>query len=119
MNDLAGLLTPPSDDTAPFPPSSRHHGSAVKTATLPDGRIVSYVARRFTPPRDGIEITDTHRVQEGDRLDLLAAAHFGDPTLGWRILDANGILDPREALAERGALLQIGLPARTPGRSHG
>lgn len=119
MNDLANLLTPPSDAVAPFPPSSRHYGSAAKTATLADGRIVTYVARRFTPPRDSIEITETHRVQQGDRLDLLAAAYFGDPTQGWRILDANAILDPREALAERGALLAIGLPSRTPGRSHG
>ena len=35
-------------------------------------------------------------VVEGDRRDLLAARHLGDPELWWRLADANGVVDPRE-----------------------
>lgn len=30
-----------------------------------------------------------HKVQEGDRIDLLAAKYYGDVTLWWMICDAN------------------------------
>ncbi len=31
---------------------------------------------------------------EGDRRDLLAAAHLADAELWWRLADANGVIDP-------------------------
>ena len=117
MNDIAKLLTPITQGTAPFPPESRYHGAPMKVATLPDGREVRYVGRRFTPPEESIEVRAVHTVRGGDRLDLLAAQYFGNPTQGWKILDANGIRNPREALAETGLRLAIGQTLNIAGQS--
>jgi hypothetical protein len=107
MNDLAKLLAPPTADKAPFPPDSRYHGLAMRRMTLMDGREVAYVGRRFLPPLDSYERIAVHEVHEGDRLDLLAAEHFGDPEQGWRIPEANGVRDPRMMLAEAGSRIAI------------
>ena len=108
MNEIAKLLAPITQGTAPFPPDIRHHGAPMKVALLPDGREVRYVGRRFTPSSERIEISGVHNVQAGDRLDLLGARYFGNPTQGWKILDANQVLDPRRALSETGSRLAIG-----------
>lgn len=108
MNDIAKLLTPITQGTASFPQGSRYHGAPLKVAALPDGREVRYVGRRFIPPADRQEVAGFHAVGGGDRLDLLAAQYFGAPTQGWKILDANGILDPRDALSDIGRRLVIG-----------
>ena len=107
MNDLAKMLAPPTSDQAPFPPSSRYHGQAIRRSSLPDGREVAFVARRFLPPLDAYQQNDVLRVQAGDRLDLLGAQYFGDPEAGWRVVEANGIRDPREALQQTGSRLVI------------
>jgi hypothetical protein len=107
MNDLAKLLAPPTSDQAPFPASSRYYGQALRRVTLPDGREIAFVARRFLPPLDAYQQTDVHSIQGGDRLDLLGAKYFADPEAGWRIVEANGIRDPREALQEAGSRLVI------------
>ena len=41
----------------------------------------------------------TYIVKEGDRLDLLAHAYYGDPTKFWFICDANQTMFPHELLA--------------------
>ena len=33
-----------------------------------------------------------HTVQQGDRLDLIAAKYLGDPLMFWLICDANGAI---------------------------
>lgn len=40
----------------------------------------------------------TYIVKEGDRLDLLAYAYYGDPTKFWLICDANQAMFPYELL---------------------
>jgi len=60
---------------------------------LPDGREVSYIARRFIPDAAGLEIAGTVRVQAGERSDLIAARAYGDPTASWRIADGNRSMD--------------------------
>lgn len=47
-----------------------------------------------------------HRVEAGDRLDLLASRYFGDPLQYWRIVDANPTVTP-ESLLEVGRVLSI------------
>ncbi len=108
MNDIARLLTPITQGTAPFPADSRYHGAPMKTATLPDGREVRFTARRFIPEPDSIEIEAVHQVRTGDRLDLLATQYFANPSQGWKILDANLVRDARGALQDTGSRLAIG-----------
>jgi len=48
----------------------------------------------------------THRVEAGERLDLIAARYFGDPAQYWRIVDANPCVAPEEIL-EPGRILTI------------
>ena len=117
MNEIAKLLAPVTQGTAPFPPDSRYHGAPMKVATLLDGREVRYVGRRFIPAADRIEVSGVHTVQGGDRLDLLAARYFVNPTQGWKILDANQVLHPRRALAETGSRLAIGQALYIAGQS--
>jgi nucleoid-associated protein YgaU len=40
----------------------------------------------------------TYIVKEGDRLDLLAYAYYGDPTKFWLICDANQAMFPADLL---------------------
>jgi hypothetical protein len=60
-----------------------------------------------TPPDDRV-----HQVQQGDRLDVLAYAYFGDPAQSWRICDANRAFDPDELVADPGRRLVIPLQVR-------
>jgi hypothetical protein len=102
-----------------FPPASRYHGLPTAQATLPDGRTVVYVTRRFLPPPERFAPLQTLTVVAGDRLDLLAARHLGDPLASWRLADANGAMRP-EALVERpGATLALTLPEGVPAPSTG
>jgi hypothetical protein len=108
MNEIARLLMPIDAGLAPFAEDSRYHGAPMKTAFLADGREVRFVGRRFIPAPDQITISAVHTVQGNDRLDLLGAQYFGNPTQGWKVLDANQIRDARNALEEVGARLAVG-----------
>ena len=83
--------------------ASRYAGQAdaspLPRTTGQPGRSACRGLRRRCPPRS------TYPVREGDRLDLLAAAAFGDSTAWWRIADANPCAD---ALADT-----------EPGNDHG
>lgn len=118
MNEIAKLLMPSTTETAPFPADSRYHGLPVLAMALPDGREVRVVGRRFIPSRESIEVSAVHSVRGGDRLDLLAARYFGNPTQGWKLLDANGIRDARGALSEIGSRLAIGTALAIQGQSY-
>jgi hypothetical protein len=117
MNDIAKLLSPSSQTASPFPPDSRYHGVPLRTARLPDGREVACVGRRFAPPAEAVTVTAVHTVHGQDRLDLLAAQYFGNPTQGWKIVEANGIRDPRTVLNETGSRLAIGTATTILGQS--
>ena len=77
-----------------FPPNSRYHGSESATLIQPDGPTVRYLRRRFVPQPASLALLRTYAVQDGDRLDNLAARLLGDPELFWRICDGNGALRP-------------------------
>ena len=98
-----------------FPQSSRYHALEVLKTTLPDGREVTYVERRFLPPHEFLEVIDQHTVSDGERIDNLAAHYFGDPELFWRLCDGNHELDPAELTAVLQRELNITLPVRTVG----
>jgi len=95
-------------------PSSRYATVGIATAAVPDGvggtRDVRYLRRRFPPQPGTLPTLAEHTVVRGDRVDLIAAAHFGDPTQFWRICDANPVLHP----GELGAPERIGESLRIP-----
>ncbi len=66
-------------------------------------RGIAYVLRRFIPQQRDIAVLLEHIVQSGERPDLLAAGHFGDAELYWRIADANAVIDPFELTDTLGA----------------
>ncbi|HEY0230022.1 MAG TPA: LysM domain-containing protein [Dokdonella sp.] len=98
-----------------FAPNSRYVQTAVKTCTLPDGREVNYLARRFLPQPDELAQFGGYSVAGGDRLDTVAARAFGDPELFWRLVDGNRELLPRRLVEAVGRALRLTLPAGFPG----
>ena len=97
-----------------FPPDSRYHGLPTAQATLPDGRSVAYVTRRFLPPPENFALLQTVTVAAGQRADQLAAQHLGVAAQWWRLADANGAMHPEAMVAEPGTRLKITLPEGVP-----
>jgi hypothetical protein len=94
-----------------FDPSSRYYGLPVLAVDDAHGEAVQYVSRRFIPDPDGLTVIQRHRVQQGERVDVLAASLTGDPLSYWQICDANRAVDPDDVTAEPGAFIAITLPA--------
>lgn len=78
--------------TVSFPPNSRYFGLETLAMTLPDGREVVYLAQRFVPQPERIEVQSVYTVIAGDRADIIAWRTLGDPELSWRLADANGAM---------------------------
>jgi hypothetical protein len=97
-----------------FDKNSRY--ANIETATLEvtgsDGtkRMVRYVRRRLLPAAKDLTIVVEHTVTQGDRLDNVTARYLSDPTLFWRVADANNALRPEELTEEIGRALNIALP---------
>jgi nucleoid-associated protein YgaU len=87
----------------PFLKTSRYSELPTVEAPARGGRTVTALALRILPPTPG----DPHRVEEDDRLDLIADRAYGDPTRFWRIADANTEL-------EAGRLLEPGREIQVP-----
>ena len=97
-----------------FPPESRYHGIPTKQMQMPDGRIVTYLDRRFVPPPENFATQGFRAVAQGERLDHIAAATIGDPEAFWMLCDSNGAIWPEE-LEETARELRLTLPAGVPG----
>ena len=91
-------------------------GTAIWTA--PDGSQVPYLLRRLLPARGPLATAALHQVEPGERIDTIANAALGDPTLSWMLADANLAMRPTE-LAQPGRMLVIPLPAGVPGPARG
>ncbi|MCH7719890.1 MAG: LysM peptidoglycan-binding domain-containing protein [Planctomycetes bacterium] len=116
---LQDLLAPSDLRSDLFPPTSRYHGVDTAVLTLPNGETVVYLRRRFAPPMERFDLIQEHTVEEGDRLDNLAAQYLGDPEQFWRLCDANGAIRPEELIEEVGRRLRITLPEGIPGGQSG
>jgi nucleoid-associated protein YgaU len=93
-----------------FAANSRYQAIDTASYTTVDGRAVTYLRRRFLPkPEDLVQVAQ-YTVTQGDRLDTISARYLGDPTLFWRICDANGAMRPEDLLATVGTVLRICLP---------
>jgi hypothetical protein len=98
-----------------FSALSRYAGIAQTQFTLPDGRVVAYVQRRFLPDPARFVLLQTHEVRQGDRLDNVTNLYLGDPEQFWRVADANRAMQPETLVEEPGTLLRITLPEGIPG----
>jgi nucleoid-associated protein YgaU len=78
----------------PFLKTSRYYELTTVEAPARGGRTVTALVLRILPPTPG----DPYRVEQDDRLDLIADRTYGDPTLFWRIADANTELEARRLL---------------------
>lgn len=96
-----------------FPPNSRYHGVATATMTLPDGRRVRYLRRRFVPLPDALASFRTLRIEQGDRIDNLAARLLGDPEAYWQICDANPAMHPDALMTPAGREIRVPAPGGT------
>jgi hypothetical protein len=75
---------------------SRYRTTPVLTVDDGHGATQPLLDLRETPQTPAVlEIMPT----DSDRLDLLAARYYRDPTRFWRICDASSELDPFEVLA--------------------
>lgn len=101
--------------TDPFPPTSRYFGVGTSTFTTASGLKIAFVRRRFVPPPQAFATLLEHTVIQGQRIDNVAAQYLGDPTLSWRVCDANGAMEPGELTATPGRRLRITLPEGIPG----
>ncbi len=102
-----------------FPPASRYYGVAAAALEMTDcygnPRAVVYLKRRFVPPPERLALIQEHIVAQGDRLDNLAAAYYGDPELYWRLCDANEAMSPDALTETTGRRLRVTLPEGVPG----
>lgn len=98
-----------------FPPNSRYHATPIATLTLPDGRQVRYLRRRFVPQPHETGPYRILRIAQGDRIDNLAARLIGDPETYWRICDANPVAHPEELTGTPGLEIRIPSPGAGPG----
>ncbi|MDQ1287760.1 MAG: hypothetical protein QG622_1325 [Actinomycetota bacterium] len=94
----------------PLPASSRYCAVDQVETTLPDGRTVVHLRRRFIPRPEELSGLGVRRVAEGERIDHVAADAIGDPTAWWQLADANGVSDPEDLVGEPGAVLRVTYP---------
>jgi hypothetical protein len=87
-----------------FAAISRYAKCTPYTVTLSDGRVVTATRLWQSPAR--LPLAGYHTRVQGDRLDMLAARYLQDPTLFWKLCDANGT--PVAAALEARPL--IGIP---------
>lgn len=100
-----------------FPTDSRYYGSSTLSYTAPNGESITYLARRLVP-QPGAQNYATvaqHIVQQGDRLDVVAAKYLGDPLIFWLLCDANGAIRPHSLLETPGEVINITMPRGVPG----
>jgi hypothetical protein len=103
-----------------FPTDSRYYGSSTLQYVAPDGKPVTYLARRFVPQPGAPNYATVarHTVKQGDRLDLLAANYLGDPLMFWLVCDANGVVRPNALVETLGTVVNITTPQGVPGTSN-
>jgi hypothetical protein len=93
-----------------FDYTSRYYNLETAKLTMPDGRIVAYVKRRFLPQGKNMLLLEEVSVTEGDRLDQITARTLGDPLQFWQVCDANNAMNPVALTAEIGQKIRIPMP---------
>jgi nucleoid-associated protein YgaU len=115
MDPVQAMLAQTSLQNTLFASNSRYYGIATATLQKPGQPPIAYLLRRFLPPSSSFQVVETHTVVAGDRLDNIAAKFLGDPTLFWRLCDANNAMRPDELVETPGSQLNITLPQGVTG----
>jgi len=106
---IQAMLAQTSLKTTLFAPTSRYYGIDVATIVV-QGVPVLYLRRRFVPPPERFQLLQEHTVMQAERLDNITARYLGDPTLFWRLCDANRAMRPEELTETIGRKLRITMP---------
>jgi hypothetical protein len=93
-----------------FDASSRYASLETVQTTDVDGRAIAYKRRRFLPQGKSMPLLAQVSVEQGDRLDLIAARTLGDGEHFWRVCDANDAMNPAELTEEAGRTLRVPVP---------
>ena len=98
-----------------LPPTSRyaevgiaHHAPETEPGVEPVP--IAFLRRRLVPKPERFSTLYEVRCVEGDRRDLLAARHYGDVELWWRLADANGVIDLAGMAGPPGRVVRVTLP---------
>jgi hypothetical protein len=75
-----------------FASNSRYYQLGTYTVTLPNGQTA--IATRLPVPPMQLALTGYYTVQQGGRLDLIAARYLTDATLFWQLCNANNSISP-------------------------
>ena len=93
-----------------FDSKSRYYNLETATYKTEDGRSIAYKRRRFLPNGDDLPLLTETRVEQSDRLDLIADRTIGDSEQYWRVCDANNAMAPGSLTAEPGRWLRVPIP---------
>jgi hypothetical protein len=100
-----------------FDSTSRYAGLPVAVFVDSQGRARPYVTTREVPPAVTPRPEDlVHIVGDGERQDRITWHYLDDPTLYWRLCDANGLVHPDEMTATVGRRLLIPIDGRQGSR---
>jgi hypothetical protein len=116
QDPVQAMLSQTSLKTTLFSSTSRYYGIDVENIAQ-DGTTIAYIARRFLPAVNRFQVLSEHTVTQGERLDNIAAQYLGDPTLFWRLCDANNAMRPGELTQTIGRKLAITMPENITGSS--
>lgn len=115
MDPVQAILAQTSLQNTLFASNSRYFGIATATLQKPGQPPMTYLLRRFLPLASNFQVVQQHTVVAGERLDHIAARFLGDPTLFWRLCDANNAMRPDELVETVGLQLNITLPEGVTG----
>lgn len=91
-------------------PEGRYANSPTRQIAGPDGRPVTYLARRFLPDPETLTIAAIVPLQPGDRLDLFASRTIGEGRHWWLVADAHRVIHPEKLEEPMGRRLRVPLP---------
>lgn len=91
-------------------PSSRYNNVGTALWCSPQGDRVLYRQRRFLPQPSTLPVLTEVVVQDGQRIDQIAAATLGNSLQWWRIADANFAMEPYTLTSQPGVVLIVPVP---------
>lgn len=119
MDPMQILIAQVTEQYTPFAESSRYRHTSTVTESLPDGRQVRRIKRRFLPQPESMATQTEHTLKLGERLDRVAYEYLGDPELFWQVCDANRAMRPADLtdhpeVQNHPRRIRIGLPPGIP-----